>query len=413
VDNLTHTLAGMLVAEATVQLRSEAGQATPSRGPGPSWRSVAYVMSVAGSNMPDLDFLWSGVTERPFGYLLHHRGYSHTLPGAVVCTLLLAGMVIALARFRRAAWSRVDLRWMVAICLVGPLVHIAMDASNNYGTHPFWPLYRGWIYGDAVFIAEPFFWAAGIPPLVFAARSPITRITLLAVLVLGIGVTFFLRFVPTPMAVALVLSALACAGAAWRAAPRLRSLLGVGACLVVATTFAAASSVAATAVGDALGNDSDIDDIVVTPMPANPLCFTALTVERKGDYVARRATVATWPALLPPQRCPDAEERPTAPLGASSAADTPHVHWRGEYVAPFSELAALYRNNCQAAALLRFLRVPYWVLFDDATLILGDLRYDRSPGLDFSDVRIERRPRFCPSAVPSWKPPRHHLLDGD
>jgi inner membrane protein len=420
VDNLTHALAGMLVAEAAVQLRSVAQNApaaptpAPSRAQASSWRSAAYVVSVASNNLPDLDFLWSGVTARPFGYLLHHRGHSHTVLAAVAFALLLAGAVVAFTRGWRAAWSSADYRWMFALCLAGPLVHIAMDASNNYGTHPFWPFYRGWFYGDAVFIVEPFFWAAGIPPLILAARSAITRFTLLVVLVLGVGVTFFVRFVPTPMAVALALVALACAGAAWRAAPCRRALLGVGACLAVAASFFAASSVAVAAVGAALGKGTELFDVIATPMPANPLCFMALTVERRGgDYLARRATVATWPSLFPAPRCPDTEERPTARFGPNTAADTPSVHWRGEYVAPLARLVALQRDNCQAAALLRFLRAPYWVDDDDGTLIMGDLRYDRSPGLDFSDARIERQPTSCPAAVPSWTPPRHDLFDLD
>jgi inner membrane protein len=374
---------------------------------------MAYVVSAAGNNLPDLDFLWSGITARPFGYLLHHRGHSHTVPGALLCTLLLAGAATAFTRGRRAGWSRADHRWMFALCLAGPLAHIAMDSSNNYGTHPFWPLYHGWIYGDAVFIVEPFFWAAGIPSLLFAARSAITRMTLLVLLVIGVGVTCFVRFVPAPLAVALVLVTLVCTVAAWRAAPRVRALSGVGACLAVAAAFFTASSVAVTAVRQALQADSDLLDVIVTPMPANPLCFMGFTVERGRNYIARRMTVATWPTVFPTSKCPDAEERPTAPFSPSTAVDTSHVHWRGEYVAPLDALIGLYRDNCQAAALLRFLRVPYWVSGDADTLILGDLRYDRSPGLDFSDVRIERTPSSCPSAVPSWTPPRRDLLGGD
>jgi inner membrane protein len=416
VDNLTHALAGMLAAEAVVQLRAEArtsALSTPgsSRNQARPWRSVAYVVSVAGNNLPDLDFLWSGVTVRPFGYLLHHRGHSHTLPGALVATVLLIGAVMAVTR--RAGWSRADHCWIFALCLFGPLTHIAMDGSNNYGTHPFWPFYGGWMYGDAVFIVEPFFFAAGFPPLIFAAHSAITRLTLLALMVLGIGAAFYVPFVPAPMAVAVVLAALLCFAATWRATPRVRALVGIGASLTVAALFFAASRRAAALVKEALPGDRVVLDVVVTPLPANPLCLTVLTVERSRDYVARRATVATWPALYGPERCPDLEELPTAPFSPSTAHDTPHVRWRGEFVAPLAELVALERSNCQAAALLRFLRVPFWVEGDDGTLVLGDLRYDRSPGLDFSDARIEQRPSSCPTAVPGWLPPRRDLLRGE
>jgi inner membrane protein len=415
VDNLTHVLAGMLIAEAAVALRSVEENGSPSARAASEvsiFRNVAYVVSVAGNNFPDLDFLWSGVTGRPFGYLLHHRGHSHTLVGAFAIALLLRGAATLYGRWRREAWSPADGRWIFGLCWVGPLAHIAMDTSNNYGTHPFWPLYRGWFYGDAVFIVEPAFWAAGIPPLAWAARSAITRITLLAFLALGLGAAFFVRFVPVPMAVGLLLLALLSGVAGRQREPRARALLGLLACLAVAATFFGASRVAAAAVRAAVGDDHELSDVIVTPMPANPLCFAAVTVGHDGsNYIAHRAVVATWPALFPGRRCPDMEEMPTAPLSPSALADTPHVLWRGQYVAPLRRLLRLYHDNCQAAALLRFLRAPYWRDDADQTLILGDLRYDRNPGLDFSDVHIELQPSLCPRAVPSWTPPRQDLLE--
>ena len=422
MDNLTHALAGMLAAEAAVQLRAAGAPSSGARpSSAPSWRTSAYVASAIGNNLPDLDFLWSGITPRPFGYLLHHRGHSHTLPAALAFTSFLMAAVVAFARIRREAWSRADLTWMFLLCLAAPLTHVAMDSSNNYGTHPFWPFYNGWIYGDAVFIVEPFFWAVGIPPLVFAARSNITRLTLSALLAAGVGAGFFVRFVPTSLAMVLALAALVSAGAAWRAGSRGRAFIGVGASFAVAATFFAASSKAVRAVRGALGEfgADALLDVVVTPMPANPFCFTALTVEtalaaeRTLNYIARRATVATWPSVYPLDRCPDTEEHPTARFIPSDPPDTAFVHWRGEHVASLADLRALERDNCQAAALLRFFRVPYWVPEGDGKLVIGDLRYDRNPGLDFSDIRIEEKPTTCPTGVPRWRPPRHDLLNGD
>jgi hypothetical protein len=41
--------------------------------------------------------------------------------------------------------------------------------------------------------------------------------------------------------------------------------------------------------------------------------------------------------------------------------------------------------------------------------VLGDLRYDRSPGLDFSDLPLDRAAP-CPKRVPPWIPPRSDLF---
>jgi len=37
-------------------------------------------------------------------------------------------------------------------------LHIAFDAFNNYGVHPFAPFEDRWFYGDAVFIIDPWLW---------------------------------------------------------------------------------------------------------------------------------------------------------------------------------------------------------------------------------------------------------------
>jgi hypothetical protein len=41
--------------------------------------------------------------------------------------------------------------------------------------------------------------------------------------------------------------------------------------------------------------------------------------------------------------------------------------------------------------------------------VVGDLRYDRSPGLDFSDLPLDRA-ALCPKRVPPWIPPRSDLF---
>lgn len=418
MDNLTHTLAGMLLAEVTVQVRSRR-EARPSA----SFRTAAYVASVFANNAPDLDFVYARITDPPLGYLLHHRGHSHTAPIAVAISVMTVAVVLFVARRRGTGWSRADDRGIIALALLGPLVHIAMDFSNNYGVHPFWPVYDGWIYGDAVFIVEPFFWAVVIPVLAFAAKSRATRFLLVTVLALGLllcwALALFpkaeLRLVPTAMATLVTLVALGVTAASWKSTPRVRVGGGVVGCWTVAGVFFVASSAASNSVrGSPLLVGTVIHDVVITPMPANPLCTTVLVVGTQGgDYVVRRATVATVPLLLPSDRCPTAADgNPTAPRSIIREPPTPAVMWKDEFRAPEGELVQLDRDNCQAAAFLRFARVPYWTTPAEGHLILGDLRFDRNPGLDFSDVRIEARPVTCPKAIPGWRPPRSDLLFG-
>jgi hypothetical protein len=95
----------------------------------------------------------------------------------------------------------------------------------------------------------------------------------------------------------------------------------------------------------------------------------------------------------------------------SSRRSTPAVQWDREWTAPVAELAALARESCPALAALRFIRVPAWRALDDATVMLGDVRYGGGSGSGFTDVRVPRRSAACPDAVPPWTPPRAVLLE--
>jgi len=162
VDNLTHSLAGIVTAEAIVQLRARTGAAID-----PRWHRASWLVSVAAHNAPDLDFVYAWITEGKLGYLLHHRGHTHTLALAPLMAALAYAAVYAWAR-RDRAWDRAEHRWAIAIAALGPIGHLLLDLSNNYGVHPLWPIDDHWVAGDTIFIVEPLFWAVTIPPVLFA-----------------------------------------------------------------------------------------------------------------------------------------------------------------------------------------------------------------------------------------------------
>ena len=112
---------------------------------------------VVAANVPDVDILYTSITEEPLGYLLHHRGHSHTLPGLAALGILIWSCLLLLPQTRpavRAAKSR----WIVLVASA-LLSHLLMDSGNSYGTHFFYPLSSRWFYGDAVFVLEPWLWA--------------------------------------------------------------------------------------------------------------------------------------------------------------------------------------------------------------------------------------------------------------
>jgi inner membrane protein len=76
---------------------------------------------------------------------------------------------------------------------------------------------------------------------------------------------------------------------------------------------------------------------------------------------------------------------------------------------PGNEIAQLAATNCEAAAFMRFARVP-WAMQRDDRWLVGDLRYDREPGLGFAELELPEGSARCPRHVPPWIPPRAEIM---
>jgi inner membrane protein len=414
VDNVTHSVAGLLIAEVAVQLR----QARAGRAPSPGFRLAAAAAGVVGANLPDADLLYTSLAAGRFAYLLHHRGYTHTVPVALLGALLAWGAVLALWRGGRTAppdERRADRRWMLGLLVAALLSHLALDATNSYGVHPFWPVDNRWYYGDGVFIVEPWLWVAAVPALLLATARRATRAVLGLVLAIGLALAWTVDAVPWGAALALTIGAgLSFALAAGLRRPTARAAAAVAGWVVVTALFAAASGAARRAAAAAARPDGSAPvDVVITPGAANPLCASAIVVDTgDGRYRVSTARVATVPRLLSSDRCPPAGA--SAPiLRRATRPPTAAVRWDGEWDAPLAELVALARGNCEAAAMLRFVRVPVWAPAPDGAVDLADLRYAGRARAGFAEFRIARRPDRCPAEVPPWRFPREDLLGRD
>jgi inner membrane protein len=409
MDNVTHTLIGALLGETIARTT----QGDPRGLPGEVRRNVLVAAAAIGSNLPDVDVLYSFIGGK-LNYLLQHRGHSHTIIGA----LLLAIVTFAIARWvlarRGHAPSSQDLTWLAAVLAITPLLHIGMDFTNNYGVHPFWPLSKRWFYGDAVFIAEPLLWAA-CAPLAFTFRSKIARFIVVAVLALGIGVALFTGLVPLLPALALIVIVAAMLLLGLRARQPVALLGGVALWLAVTATFAVSSQLAGRrveALAATLFPGARSIDHVLTPMPTNPLCWEVMLVQTQADYVvARRTMLALAPSLIPADGClsRSLDIPSSAPLRRVRAADTAELHWYGEIATQLRRLKDRIATDCEAAAAMRFIRVP-WLAGVGGATVLGDLRYDREKSLGFAEVPLHDSTRRCPCLVPDWRPPRAELL---
>jgi inner membrane protein len=328
--------------------------------------------------------------------------------------LAVALVAIAISKRSHGALRRGDAAWLCGLGLAGGVLHITMDSWNVYGVHPFWPLYNGWLYGDAVFIVEPLLWLIAIPPLYFAAERRWWKITL-AVLFVAILLLPWLAasFVPLPARVGLLLVAAASALLARRARPRPRPWLGLGGFVAVALGFLFASQRARDIVTEAAAGDPEkrVVDLALSSLPANPFCFSGQLLELTSDgtLVYTRLAVAPFASVVSVASCPAGETASTAPLQKTEKSDSDSMDYRDTLRAPLAELRRLAHENCQAHAALIFMRIPYWVERDH-DIVFGDLRFDRSVGVDFADLELEKEPVACPRFLPSWTPPREELL---
>ena len=408
MDNITHSLAGLMLGDAAVALRE---RFAPSNEPsGPRFRAAALTTSVFANNAPDLDFLYSGITGGKLGYLLHHRGHTHTF--AAVLPLALFCLALVALLFRRqlpvARWDRASL---IALAVIGGVVHVTLDLGNNYGVHPFWPVYDGWFYGDAIFIIEPWLMLLLIGMAVGVSRSRALRGALLTLL-LGLIALIWVSELTSPLlAGALTACGLGWVGALWRAGFRARWTAGGVATALLWSVLLATRYEARASVRDALATAPALQllDVVSTPAPGNPLCWSVLAVQRSDhEYVVRQGLASGWPALSSAGSCRFMNRGQTAQLTAPRAEEAPaapeRLIWGPEFRAPLAELARVRHENCVARAFLRFARVPFWIDEDSRPTLIGDLRYDRSSAVEFSEV-VLAPDAPCPRFEPPWLPP--------
>ena len=408
MDNVTHSLAGLLLAESAVRLRA--------RRPLPPDRIavVATAASLVAANLPDADLFYTGAGGDRLAYMLHHRGYTHTVVGVLIGAVLVWGAVLLVLRLRSRRWpERADARWLLALLAVSTFSHLMLDWTNSYGVHPFWPFDDRWRYGDAVFIVEPWLWVASVPALVAASSARVVRVLLSLVLLAGVTLAWRIDLVSTGAAASLTAGAVASVVLAYVLSPSRRVATAIGGWLAVTLIMAVGSAKAkATALQAARSSNSaaEILDVVVSPLPANAVCMAVITVERNGaNYRVATARVSSVPSITDAANCAS-RSGTGAIFRPSSRPSTRAVRWDSEWSAPIAELATLARESCPALAALRFIRVPVWQSESASTILLGDVRYGGGSGSSFSDVGVPRQASACPRAVPPWTPPRAELL---
>jgi len=142
LDNITHTLAGALIAQMGLKRRSR----------------FAFAACLLGANAPDIDVF--APLAFPVDGIEFHRGPLH---GVFAWPFLAAAIVLLLwlvDRLRRAPPGAVPFRAgpLFVVAFVAVLTHPFLDWLTTYAIALLTPLSWRWSSGDAIFIIDWVYW---------------------------------------------------------------------------------------------------------------------------------------------------------------------------------------------------------------------------------------------------------------
>jgi inner membrane protein len=141
MDPVTHLLTGACVSRAGLNRKT----------------GLATLTLILALEAPDIDSLWYFAGS--VAGLQHHRGITHSFVGAPFVAAAVAGGVYAVYRWMKRSGREPKLspnwRLLYLYALLGALVHLFQDFTNNYGVRPFAPFNPKWYSWDIVFIVDP------------------------------------------------------------------------------------------------------------------------------------------------------------------------------------------------------------------------------------------------------------------
>lgn len=395
MDNITHSLIGYTLGR------------TVSKKESPDANSILWT-AILGNNIPDFDLLFKPfVVSGNLGYLLHHRGYSHTFFAALFLGVASASLG---NRLGGKSWKPT-----LKLCLIGwlsVLLHIGADFCNNYGVHPGSPFWNSWLYGDFIFIVEPLIWICTLPLVYFTAQSKFgKRISLILGLILTLLV-WSLRFNSWSVALGLSIVAILFTAIQSKFRNSLPAVLGIASVLVLFKWNSSSVKKDITQHLQQVNPQFISQQLVATPAPGNPFCWSVislLTHESDQQYLIRKGNYSFFPQIFPPESC-------TLKTGSSgsvgyqkpSITNTDQIQWEGEIQKSLKEFTLLENNNCAFRSFLKFARIPVW-FESNGSLGAIDLRYDQKER-QFTWVDLSGS-QECPMIPPPWTYPTEAILE--
>jgi inner membrane protein len=135
MDTLTHIVLGACIGEVAV---------------GKKIGRKALLIGAIAQSFPDIDFIaatWLDTTHN----LLAHRGITHSFLFAGLVAVVIPFFLIRIKKLEGMTYSQWAFFWLVQL-----LVHIFLDAFNNYGVGWLEPFSHYRVSFNAVYVADPF-----------------------------------------------------------------------------------------------------------------------------------------------------------------------------------------------------------------------------------------------------------------
>ena len=396
MDNITHSLVGIAVADCL----SRGGETKTGR-------RLSVGAAIVAANLPDIDLAYVGIAPAPLGYLLHHRGHTHTVVGVVLLLVMLVSIYRFLPPIRQLpAGDRVRLWLSIAIALGS---HVPLDALNSYGVHPFYPVDSSWYFGDAVFIFEPGLWIVLGIAAAWNARTRTARLVSALPIVIFPITMVSTGIIPIEAAAFFAIMGGFSAWAAGRMARRARAGAALTACAVMIVALVLTSWLARREAIDTLRPElhGRLVDVILLSNPSSPLCWAVIGIdldEAGGEYILWRGTLSLAPGWKAPTAC--ASHR-FAAVPAMRTMGQGRLALRDEIHQPLRQLRRLADGDCRVRAWLRFGRAPVV-----AGGSIFDLRFAERATQNFTHMPLhpDDNASGCPPYLPRWGMPRADLL---
>lgn len=357
MDNLTHSLVGAAIA------RTGLDRTTP----------LATATLLAAANAPDVDVL--AYLGGEYFALAFRRGITHGWPAMILLPFLVTAAMLAWDRWVRrrrhpgAPPARPGV--VLGLAALGVATHPALDWMNVYGMRWGLPFDPSWTYGDSLFIVDPWLWLVLGGSLFIGSRPGWKGLAGWALL--GVAASLPPLLMPLPPAVkALWLCGMAAIVATWWAvrrepARRMPVLAGLAvATLYVGAMVGSNALASGQVVAAARAAGLEVHDLMVGPLPADPLGAEIEVLTREGYVPGDFRWLRTPRVRLLPED--------TVPLLAAPP---------GMPARRVRELVDAARADTEAAHYHVWSRFPYASIApsgDGWAVTFSDARYDRFPG---------------------------------